>query len=200
MICWIFCFRIMFISPSVWMMFFCYFLTFIIVVENFAVHLIVSAQVIDLFLAILYNPLFGYQIIGILLPFIFPCGSDGKESACNAGDVGLIPRLGIPWRRKWQPTPVFLPGEFNGQRSLAVYSPRGCKDWDTTEPLTLFFIGILLFCYHVSRCEFIFIYTVWWKFCMLSVKTFAFHQLQMLLDIHFLNIASPSILILFFWE
>ena len=42
----------------------------------------------------------------------FPGGSDDKESACNAGDTGLIPGSGrFPWRRKWQPTPVFLPGE-----------------------------------------------------------------------------------------
>ena len=33
------------------------------------------------------------------------------------------------WRRKWQPTPVFLPGESHGQRSLAGYSPWGCKSW-----------------------------------------------------------------------
>ena len=39
----------------------------------------------------------------------------------------------IPWRRKWQPTPVFLPGESHGQRSLAGYSPWGCKESDTTE-------------------------------------------------------------------
>ena len=39
----------------------------------------------------------------------------------------------IPWRRKWQPTPVFLPGESRGQRSLAGYSPYGCKESDTTE-------------------------------------------------------------------
>ena len=32
------------------------------------------------------------------------------------------------WRGKWQPTPVFLPGEFHGQRSLVGYSPRGCKE------------------------------------------------------------------------
>ena len=43
----------------------------------------------------------------------FPAGSDGKESACNAGDPGSIPGLG----REWQPTPVFLSGEFHGQRS-----------------------------------------------------------------------------------
>ena len=40
------------------------------------------------------------------------------------------------WRRKWQPTPVFLPGEFHGQRSLAGYSPWGHKESDTTEHLT----------------------------------------------------------------
>ena len=33
------------------------------------------------------------------------------------------------WRRKWQPTPVFLPGKSHGQRSLAGYSPLGCKRW-----------------------------------------------------------------------
>ena len=39
-------------------------------------------------------------------------GSDGKESACNAGDLGSIPGLGrSAERRAWQPTPVFLPGE-----------------------------------------------------------------------------------------
>ena len=39
----------------------------------------------------------------------------------------------ILWRGKWQPTPVFLPGEFHGQTSLAGYSPWGCKESDTTE-------------------------------------------------------------------
>ena len=39
----------------------------------------------------------------------------------------------IPWRRKWQPTPVFLPGKSYGQRSLAGYSPWGRKELDTTE-------------------------------------------------------------------
>ena len=39
----------------------------------------------------------------------------------------------IPWRWKWQPTPVFLPGESHEQRSLAGYSPWGCKELDITE-------------------------------------------------------------------
>ena len=46
----------------------------------------------------------------------FPHSSVSKESACNAGDSGLI-------------TPVFLPGESQGQRSLAGYSLWGCKSW-----------------------------------------------------------------------
>ena len=41
------------------------------------------------------------------------------------------------WRRKWQPTPVFLPGKFHGQRSLVGYSPWGRKESHTTEQLTL---------------------------------------------------------------
>ena len=43
----------------------------------------------------------------------------------------------IPWRREWQPTPVFLPGESHGWRSLGSYSPWGCKESDTTEQLSI---------------------------------------------------------------
>ena len=39
----------------------------------------------------------------------------------------------IPWRREWPPTPVFLPGEFHGQRSLVGYSPWGCRESNMTE-------------------------------------------------------------------
>jgi len=43
-------------------------------------------------------------------------------------------RIGkIPWRRKWQPTPIFLPGKCHEQRSLAGYSPWGRKESDTIE-------------------------------------------------------------------
>ena len=42
----------------------------------------------------------------------------------------------IPWRRDWLPTPVFLPGEFHGQRSLEGYSPWSCEESDTTEQPT----------------------------------------------------------------
>ena len=60
-----------------------------------------------------------------------------KNPPANAGnirDMGLIPGSGrFPWRRAWQPTPVFLPGKFHGQRSLVGYSPWGCKESDMTE-------------------------------------------------------------------
>ena len=49
----------------------------------------------------------------------FPGNSDGKEPACNAGDLTSILRLGR--------YPVFFPGEFHGQRSLAGYSPMGLQ-------------------------------------------------------------------------
>ena len=70
----------------------------------------------------------------------FSGSSDGKESACNTGDLGSIPRLGRPHppptqKRKWQPTPVFLPGKSHGQRSLAGYSAWGHKELDMTEKL-----------------------------------------------------------------
>jgi len=52
------------------------------------------------------------------------CGSDGKRIHLKCRRLGLDPWVRkIPWRREWQPTPVFLPGEFLGQRNLMVYSP-----------------------------------------------------------------------------
>ena len=44
----------------------------------------------------------------------------------------------LSWRRKWQPTPVFLPRELHGQRSPVGYSPWYCKELDMTERLTLY--------------------------------------------------------------
>ena len=70
----------------------------------------------------------------------FPGGSDGKESTCNAGDLGSIPGLGRSrGERGCQPIPVFVPGETHGQRNLAGCSPESRKESDTTEQLTLSF-------------------------------------------------------------
>ena len=49
----------------------------------------------------------------------FPGGASGKEPPCQCRRCRFDPWVGqIPWRRKWQPNPVFLPGEFNGRMSL----------------------------------------------------------------------------------
>ena len=70
-----------------------------------------------------------------------PGWHSGKESACQSGTHW---RLGfdswvreIPWRRKWQPPPVFLPGESHGKKSLVGYCPWGHKELHAAEQLGL---------------------------------------------------------------
>ena len=86
-----------------------------------------------------------------------------------------------PWRRKWQPTPVFLPGKSYQQRSLAGYSPWGRKELDTTEWLT--YTHIIFISYICISCTF--------KrklFCVLSIgKKYQIFSLLVL----FLKIVSP---------
>ena len=64
----------------------------------------------------------------------FPGSSSGKEPACQCRRHkrhGFNPWVRkVPWNRAWHPTPVFLPGESHGQRSLAGYSPWGGKESD----------------------------------------------------------------------
>ena len=73
----------------------------------------------------------------------FPGGSvvNNPPPMQETGDAGSILWGGkIPWRRKWQPTPAFLPGESHGQRILAGYSPWGHKEPDTTEQLSTYIV------------------------------------------------------------
>ena len=52
-------------------------------------------------------------------------------------ETSLDPCVGkIPWRKNWKPTPVFLPGESHGERSLKSYGPQACNESDMTEQLT----------------------------------------------------------------
>ena len=62
----------------------------------------------------------------------FPGGSAVKNPPANSGDADLILDQEDPWTRRWQPTPVFLPGKSHGQRSLVGYSPWGLKGSDAT--------------------------------------------------------------------
>ena len=67
----------------------------------------------------------------------FPGGTTGKEPACQCRRCrrhGFNPLVRkIPWRKTWQPMPVFLSGGFLGQRSLVGYRPCGLKKLDMTE-------------------------------------------------------------------
>ena len=74
--------------------------------------------------------------LSLLLFMGFPGGASGKEPACQCRrhETQIQSWAGkIPWRRTWQPTPVFLPGESHGWRNLAGYSPWGHEELDTTE-------------------------------------------------------------------
>ena len=66
----------------------------------------------------------------------FPGGASGEDSTCQCErhKIRFNPWVRkIPWRKKWQPTPVFLPGESHRQRSLVGYGPLDHKESDTTE-------------------------------------------------------------------
>ena len=66
--------------------------------------------------------------------FCSPGGRTDKESTCQHRRPGFDSWIRrIPWSRKWQPTPVFLPGKLHGQRSLVGYSPWGRRESDMTE-------------------------------------------------------------------
>ena len=70
----------------------------------------------------------------------FPGGASGKESVCQCRRhrrCRFNPWVRkIPWSRKWQLIPIFLPGKFHGQRSLIGYSQWSCQESDTTEWLS----------------------------------------------------------------
>ena len=79
-------------------------------------------------------------------------GSDSKESACQCRKPMFDSWVEkIPWRKKCQPTLVFLPGKSHGQRSLVGYSPQDHKESDMTEQLSTY----------RRRKNFSFVFTVW---------------------------------------
>ena len=94
-------------------------------------------------------------------------------SICNAGDLGLIWVRKIPWRRKWQPTPVFLPEESHGQRRLAGYSPWGLKESDTTERLTQALMNKGL---HIKAALYMCLSVAWGIFSLLHCYNICFQN------------------------
>ena len=84
----------------------------------------------------LVGNLFFYLLLSIYLIYGLPRWLCGKEYSCQGRRQRFDPWFGkIPRRRKWHPAPVFLPGEFHGQRRLVGYSPWGHKELDMTERL-----------------------------------------------------------------
>ena len=67
----------------------------------------------------------------------------GRESACQCRRCRFNPWVSkLPWRRQWQPIPIFLPEKSHGQRSLVGYSPWGHKESDMTERLGTHFLHL----------------------------------------------------------
>ena len=86
-----------------------------------------------------------------------PWWLSGTEPTSQWRQCGFDPRIGkIPLRKKWQPTPVFLPGKSHGQRTLVRYGPWGPKKSDTTSrPTTHIYIFIhILYIYLYTHMGF----------------------------------------------
>ena len=86
------------------------------------------------------RPYIGFLVLSVIKAITRPDRASQvalvvKNPPANAGDMGSVGT--IPWRRAWQPTLVFSPGESHRWRSLVSYSPQGPEESDTTEQLTL---------------------------------------------------------------
>ena len=138
---------------------------------------------------------------GCIIKTWLPWWLSGKESACQCRKRGFSPWVGkISWRRKWQPTPVFLPGKFHGHRSLAGYSPWGLKELVTTSQLnnnvktSLCLSPVLLFSVSFGKLFLtmsICLNLLLWAEYLLKASFFvAFAKLEILLCIYILSNCS----------
>ena len=90
--------------------------------------------------SLLKGSLFIWEVVS---PVDSPGGLDSKRVCLQCRRPGFNPWVGkIPWRRKWQPISVFLPGKSHGRRSLVSYSPWGREESDTTEQLHFHRVGV----------------------------------------------------------
>ena len=104
-------------------------------------------------------------------------GLEVKASAWNVGDLGSIPALGrSPGEGKWQPTPVLLPGESHGGRSLVRYSPWGHKESDMTEQLHFISLHFIYIC--VCVCLYLYLHPY------LSLYNYIFLYFPIFIDLH----------------
>ena len=110
-----------------------------------------------MFLNEVHLKIFKFNCVSVCVSF--PSGTVVKNLPASVGDAkrhGFNPWIGkIPWRRKLPSAPVFLPGESQGQRNLAGYSPWVCKESDMTEQLSTYTQCV---CVYIYICMYIYIY------------------------------------------
>ena len=127
---------------------------------------------------------------------IVTCFPVVKNLPANAGDARDTGSGRFPWRRKWQPNPVFLPGKFHGQRSLAGYNPWGCKDSNRNEQLStrrakkteagLSLLQLLPFCQNLSMPHFFWLTNATNRTCSLIFQLLKILDQQMSTTCEFL--------------
>ena len=123
---WVWLLQILHISEIRQYLFFCVWLISLSIMSSGFIHVVENGRM-DFFL------FKGWIVFYCLYKLGLPWWLNGKESICQCRRCRFDPWVGkIPWRRKWQPTPVFLPGKSHRQRSLAGYSPRGSQESDTS--------------------------------------------------------------------
>ena len=106
----------------------------LIVLNLFFVSLFLLLFLFSCDMMSIFNVKYGFHIffLFVCINMAFPDGSV-EESACQCRRHGFNPwPRKIPWRREWQPPPVFLPGKPHGQRNLVSYSPWGRKEFNMT--------------------------------------------------------------------
>ena len=130
----------------------------------------IITQHLNLFLKMLHfrgNKTDSYERLNVLLKVIKVDYRIQNEVTYHFFTFTISYHSQSPWRREWLPTPVFLPGESYGQRSLGGYSPWGLKESDTTEQLTLWLYTIRMIGFlHVTWCLFLAAFNV---FLLLSL-------------------------------
>ena len=134
-----------------------------------------------------------FLVKSLVFGCFFPHDSDGKESVCNARDLGSVPGSGrSPGGGNGNPLQYSCLENPNGQRSLAGCSPWGCEESDTTEWLTLSLfnlkiVSVLPLPFRFGCLEFLFI--AWWIWIGLPklswIKAFGFLQSSMMLAVYF---------------
>ena len=105
----------------------------ILLCSIFLIHSLQCEMTVFIHLSISYLPTQNVWHSQVVLVVKNPPANAGHISGKNTGVGCHLPPGRVLWRRTWQPTPVFLPGQFHGQRSLVGYRPWGCKESDVTE-------------------------------------------------------------------